>query len=101
MNERRCRRCAYGDFRHEARRPNRAGLASVAAEHEPLLGTRGKSRHIGAKGKAYRLETLSAWNRPSQVQGFGHARLHVAVQAFPPDRQAQDLTTWRSVPSTR
>jgi crossover junction endodeoxyribonuclease RusA len=60
-------------------------------------GTRGKSRYIGAKGKAYRLETLSAWNR-LRVQGFGHARLHVAVQAFPPDRRARDLDNLAKCP---
>ena len=53
-------------------------------------GTRGKTRYIGAKGRAFRLETLSAWNR-LRAQGFGNARLAVAVDAYPPDRRARDL----------
>ena len=53
-------------------------------------GTRGKARFIGAKGKAFRVEVLSAWNR-ARVQGFGNARLTVALVAYPPDRRARDL----------
>ena len=53
-------------------------------------GTRGKARFIGAKGKAFRAATLLAWNA-LRVQGFGAARLTVAVVAYPPDRRARDL----------
>lgn len=53
-------------------------------------GTRGKARFIGVKGKAFRASALLAWNA-LRVQGFGNARLSVAVVAYPPDRRSRDL----------
>ena len=50
-------------------------------------GRAGKSRYIGAKGKAYWLETRRH-GTALRVTGFRHARLHVA-RAVPPDRRAR------------
>lgn len=53
-------------------------------------GTRGKVRFIGAAGKAFRQATVVAWYA-TRAQGFGNARLKVAVEAYPPDRRKRDL----------
>jgi crossover junction endodeoxyribonuclease RusA len=53
-------------------------------------GTRGKSRFIGAAGKAFRAAVVAKWYAMRE-QGFGGARLKVSVTAFPPDRRKRDL----------
>ena len=53
-------------------------------------GTRGKIRFIGAAGKAFRAAAIVAWYA-TREQGFGNARLTVAIVAYPPDRRRRDL----------
>jgi crossover junction endodeoxyribonuclease RusA len=53
-------------------------------------GTRGKSRFIGAKGKAFRAEVLARWYE-ARLQGFGRSRLSVSILLHPGDRRRRDI----------